>query len=144
MKRFALILAALGTIALLTTPLSTPAMAANNYYCYGSYGAVRHVQDHAQLNHRGEHRAETHHNAHQYPMTSWQHAGLHNQLNYQATVDEVRHNSAHVRGRYYDGRRWVYGYQPRVLGYYPVVRYYPTSGISFGTSGGSLSFGFAR
>ena len=98
MKLIALILTAVGAIAL----LSTPALAEDYYYYYGrGYGAVRHVQDHSRLNHRVQHRAATHHNAHHYPMTYWQHSGLHNQLDHQANHDEIRHHSAHDRGRYY-------------------------------------------
>ena len=99
MKRFALILSAVGAIAL----LSTPAMASDNFYFGGGYGAVRHVQDHARLNHRTQHRAEAHHDAHHSPMTNRQHSRVHNQLNHQAAHDEVRHHTAHDSGRYYDG-----------------------------------------
>ena len=97
MKRFALIVTTVGAFAL----LSTPAMAADNYYYFGrSHGAVHHGQDHAALNHRAADRAAVHHNSHHYPTARYQHARTHARLNHQAAHDAARHHAAHDRHAY--------------------------------------------
>jgi hypothetical protein len=124
MKRFALILAALGAFAL----MSTSAMANDNFYFYSGHGAVRHSQDHAQLNHRALHRGLWHQTVHAYGVTPRQHFRVHQQLNHQAGHDSIRHHSAHNSGRYYGG----YGHHS---GY---------SHHSFGVRVGGLSFQFGH
>ncbi len=93
MKRFALTLAVLGTFAL----IGTQAMAGHGYYIRAAGNDVRH---HADLNHRAVHRAQAHHDAHHYPMTWWQHTGLHARLGHESLHDRVEHGSAHISRRY--------------------------------------------
>jgi pantothenate kinase len=99
MKRSALILTVVGTLAL----MSAPAMATDNFYFGFGHAARRHVQTHVQLNHRAQHRDITHHNAHHYPLTYGQHGRLHYQLNHQAAHDRVSHYRSHATRHYYGG-----------------------------------------
>ena len=99
MKRFALTLAVLGTIAL----FGNQAMAGHGYY---RRAAGNHIRHHADLNHRAVHRGQAHHDALHYAMTLWQLTGLHVQLSSDALHDRIEHGSAHISRRYsrYSGR----------------------------------------
>ena len=126
MKRFALTLVAIASVA----ALATSVQAADGYNVW--YGArMAHVADHAVLAHSAQHRQAAHHNAHHNPLTYYQHRAVHGNLNHQASHDRARHHAAHDYGTY--GQ--VYG------GHYGVQssgRYYGSHGVSIRTPIGSL------
>ncbi len=95
MKRFALILTAVGASAI----LSTPAMAGDTYFGWG-HAAWHHAQNHAVLNHRAVDRARVHHIAHDYGISPWDDVRLHRRLNHEAAHDRARHHVNHNRAAY--------------------------------------------
>jgi hypothetical protein len=102
MKRFFLILAAVGALAI----LGTQAMAADPY---GYYRArVNHNAHHDDLDHRAYHRELTHRDAHRYPMTWRGHERLHDNLDHEAFHDRLEHRSAHRSNAY--SPYYGYGY----------------------------------
>ncbi len=137
MKRFALTFAAVALVA-----TSAGSVQAADGYGYG-YGGRRHAVDHANLAHNAQHRQATHHNAHHYPQTRYQHGALHANLNHQAAHDQVQHHAAHDYGAYGRGYGGYSGGYSRVYhGGYSGGGfnggYYGNHGISVRTPVGSL------
>ena len=107
MKRFTLILAAVGALAV----LGTQANAADRYgYGYGNYGAqANHNAHHNDIGHRDYHRDLYHQDAHRYPMTWQGHDRLHGNLNHDAYHDQLEHRGAHRSNAYSPYRSYGYG-----------------------------------
>ena len=94
MKRFSLMLLAIGAL----TVLGTQAMAAGPH---GRHVArANHNAHHDDLEHRGYHRDLEHRDAHRYPMTWRGHERLHDNLEHGAYHDQLEHRSAHRNHAY--------------------------------------------
>ena len=119
MKRFSIMLLAVGTLAV----FGTQAMAADGYG--RSVARANHGAHHDDLQHRGYHRELVHRDAHRYPMSWRGHERLHDNLQHEAYHDRVEHRSAH-----------------RTRAYSPYRSFRPSS--SFGYNGRNLSFWFGR
>ena len=97
------------TVVTMTLVASEAVQAGDSFFRLFFTPPRSHTADHAELNHRAYHRNVDHSQAHQLPMTRYQHSGLHADLDHEAYHDSAAHHTAHVRGSYVPRTSFYYG-----------------------------------